>query len=168
MKRLGYRVAAVVCVAAGALLFAAPVLAGENDATIASMPQEKFDLIEQNVVLALSSGIPGMQADAAQLVRDLKSIRPEEALTQTVVPLMGVLKDEQADPASRILAALALNTLESDKGDYAIARTAQFTDNQKVKHLCSWLAYAKKTGRSADARGMATLDPVEPLEEFGY
>ena len=165
MKRILYRMVAAVCLAAGTLLFAAPAFAGENDAYIASMPQGKIDLVEQNVVLALTSGIPGMQADAAQLVRDLKDIRPEQSFTACIRPLMGILKNEEADQSSRILAAFALDRLGSTMGDFAISRTALFTDNQKVKHVCTWLAYEKKTGRSADSKGMAI---IEPLEEFGY
>lgn len=165
MKRTIDRLVVFVCLVAGALLFTSPAIAGENDAFIASLPQERIDLIEHNVVFALTSGIPGMQADAAQLVRDLKSICPEQSFSASVVPLMGILKDEDAEPSARILAALALDRLGSSMGDFAITRTALFTDNQKLKHVCTWLAYEKRTGRSADSKGLAI---IEPLEEFGY
>ncbi len=165
MKRITFWALAAVCLAAGALLFAAPASAGENEAYVASLPQAKVDVIEQNVVIALTSGIPGMQADAAQLIRDLKDMRAEQSFSATVIPLMGILKNEDADQSARILAALALDRLESSMGNFAITRTALFTDNQKVKHVCTWLAYEKKTGRSADSKGMAIIEPLE--EEDG-
>ena len=165
MKRIGYHVIAAVCLVAGTLLFAAPAFAGDGDEYVASLAQERVNLIEQNVVLALTSGIPGMQADAAQLVRDLKRIRPEQSFAAFVVPLMGILKNEQSDQSARILAALALDNLGSAMGDFAISRTALYTDDARVKHVCTWLAYERKTGRSADSKGMAI---IEPLEEFEY
>ncbi|MEW6512020.1 MAG: hypothetical protein AB1428_13800 [Bacteroidota bacterium] len=165
MKRHAYRFIAAATLVVGTLLFAAPAFAGEGDDYIAALPQARINLIEQNVVLALTSNIPGMQADAAQLVRDLRTIRPEQSFSATVIPLMAIVKDEQADPGARVLAAFALDRLESSMGHYAITRTALFTDNPKVKHVCTWLAYERRTGRSSENKGMAI---IEPLEEFEY
>jgi len=165
MKKHTRSIIAAVCAVAAGLFLAAPAFAGEGDDYITSLPQSKIDLIEVNVVLALTSDIPGMQADAAQLVRELKALRPEQDFASCVVPLMGIMKDELADPSARILAAFALDKLESSKGHYAITRTALFTEHPRVKYVCTWLAYERKNSKPADSKGIAV---IEPMEEFGY
>jgi hypothetical protein len=153
-------IAAAFCLLAGGMLWTASAFAGENDEYISSLPQQKIDLIEQNVVNALTSGIPGMQADGAQLVRDLKGIRPEQMFASCVVPLMGILKDEEGETPARILAALALNELESSRGDFAISRTAQFTSDARLKYVCGWLAYEKKVGKHSEDKEIASYEPI--------
>lgn len=165
MKRYLCIIAGCACIVAGSMLVTASAVAGEADDYIASLSQEKIDLIEQNIVNALLSGRSGMQADAAQLVRDMQSLRPEQSFASCVIPLMAILKDEQAETASRILAALALDRLDSDKGDFAITRTAQFTKDVRLRHVCAWLAYDRLTGRNSAEKGMAY---IEPLEEFEH
>ena len=153
-------IVAGLCLIAGGLLCMTSAFAGENDEYIGSLPQQKIDLIEVNVVNALQSGIPGMQADAAQLVRDLNSIRPEQEFSKTVIPLMAILKDEEAENGARILAALALNQLESEKGYFAISRTASFTSDPMLKHVCTWLAYQRMTGKQTEDKGIASYEPL--------
>jgi hypothetical protein len=164
MKKLQMRTLGATLVAAG-LFLAVPAFAQGNDDYVASLSQDKLHVIEANIVNALTSDIPGMQADAAQLIRDLKNQRPEQEFSSCIVPLMAIVKNEGADDANRILAAFALDQLESPKGYFAITRTALFTDSPKVKYICTWLAYERKTGHSTDAKGMAA---VEPLEEVDY
>ena len=124
---------AALCLAAGGMLCTAPAFAGDNGDYVSSLPQEKINLIEVNVVNALQSDIPGMQADAAQLVRDLMDKRPEQSFSSCVIPLMAILKNEEAESGTRILAALALDKLQSPKGFFAISRTASFTSDARVK-----------------------------------
>lgn len=151
--------------AAAGVLFALPAFATGDDGYVASLPEAKIQVIEENIVHALTSGIPGMQADAAQLIRDMKALRPEHDFGACVVPLMAIVKDEQADAPTRILAAFALDQLESEKGNFAITRTALFTESPKVKHVCTWLAYERRTGKNNESKGLAA---IEPLEEFEY
>ena len=76
---------------------------------------------------------------------------------------MAIVKDETADPATRVLAALALDNLESAKGHYAVARTGVYTENPRVKHVCVWLTYERKAGRHGD-KGIANFEPMEEIE----
>lgn len=149
---------------AACLLTALPAFAAGDDDYVASLSQAKIQTIEVNIVNALTSGIPGMQADASQVIRDMKALRPEQRFSACVVPLMAIVKDEQTDAATRVLAAFALDQLESAKGDFAITRTALFTDSPSVKHVCTWLAYERKTGRTADSKGIAVIEPLEEIE----
>ena len=164
MKRQGFGALVAACLLVGPVVFAAPAFAGEGDQYIASFSDEKIDLIQDNIVLALRSGIPGMQADAAQLVRDLRNLRPDQPFSGCIVPLMRIVKNESGDQSARVLAAFALDKLESERGYFAISRTAQFTENPMLKHVCTWLTYDRKTGRPTNSFGMAI---IEPLEEFG-
>jgi hypothetical protein len=147
------------------MLCTAPAFAGQSDDYIGSLSQQKLDLIELNVVNALRSDIPGMQADAAQLVRDLKSLRPEQPFADCVIPLMAIVKNEDVDSGARILAALALDKLESPIGHFAVSRMASFTSDPRLKHVCSWLAYERKAGRHTDEKGIASFEPIPEGEE---
>lgn len=96
---------------------------------------------EQSLAIALTSNSPGLQTTAAQTVRDLKVLLPARTFSPLVIPLMRLVKDESEETASRVLAALALHDLHSSVGDFAIARTAEFTDSEQLRHLCWWLAH---------------------------
>ena len=165
MLRIKRSIVATLCLIAGGMLVTIPAFAGEGDDYIGSIGQQKIDLIEQNIVNALRSDVPGMQADAAQLVRDLRSLRPEQSFSNCVIPLMAVVKNEQIESGARILAALALDQLESPMGDFAISRTASFTSDSKLKHVCGWLAYERKTGKHPEEKGIASFEPLMEGEE---
>ena len=157
---------AALCLAAGGLLCTTPAFAGDHEGYISSLPQEKIDLIQVNVVNALESDIPGMQADAAQLVRDLMDARPEQSFSSCVIPLMAILKNEEADSGTRILAALALDRLESPKGHFAISRTASFTSDSRVKYICAWLAFERSSAKHpSEEKGLASFEPLLEGEE---
>lgn len=156
---------AAFCLVAGGLLCAAPAFAGESESYVKSMPKARVDLIEPNIVSALESGIPGMQADAAQLVRDLNRIRPEESFSSCVIPLMAILKNEQEEGPVRILAALALDQIGSERGAFAIERMATFASDPQLKYVCTWLAYERITGKHPEDKGIASFDPIEEGDE---
>ncbi len=161
MKCNKHNFVAAFYLVAGGVLCTAPAFAGESESYIESFPKVRVDLIEPNIVTALESGIPGMQADAAQLVRDLNRIRPEESYSSCVIPLMAILKNEQEEGPVRILAALALDQIGSERGAFAIERTATFTSDPQVKYVCTWLAYERITGKHPEDKGMASFEPIE-------
>ncbi|HUI08726.1 MAG TPA: hypothetical protein VL221_00290 [Bacteroidota bacterium] len=152
---------AALCLVAGGMLCVSSARAGEGDDYITGMPAAKFDGVETNVVNDLQSNIPGIQADAAQLVRDLKGLRPDDSFSDCVIPLMAILKNEDGESSARILAALALDRLDSDMGNFAIERTATFTSDPMLKHLCTWLAYDRITGKHPGDTGIASFEPLE-------
>lgn len=157
--------AAALCLTAGGLLCTASALAGNDNGYVGSLPQEKINVIQENIVTALQSDIPGMQADAAQLVRDLSGARPDQPFSSCVIPLMALLKNEQAECGARILAALALDQLDTPMGHYAIERTVSFTSDAKLKYVCGWLAYERKTGSHPEDKGIASFEPLQEGEE---
>lgn len=104
---------------------------------------EKLKTIEASLQDALESGNFGIQTSAAQVVRDVKSLVPRYEFSSLVIPLMRIVKDDRAEPAKRVLAALALHELGSERGDYAIKRVGEFTDVKQLKHICMWLTYSR-------------------------
>lgn len=154
-------IVAALCLAAGGVLCTAPAFAGDNEEYISSLPQAKINVIEANVVNALRSGIPGMQADAAQLVRDILDKRPGQSFSACVIPLMAILKNEEADSGTRILAALALDKLQNPKGLFAISRTASFTSDARVQYVCAWLAFERTSAKLTEGKGIASFEPIQ-------
>lgn len=124
-----------------ATVVAASVRAQDNSSTVVRFKNSTLEQTEKSLVRALESNSPGMHASAAQTIRELKTLMPAESFSCFVVPLMRIVKDEHAERCTRILAALALHDLHSARGDFAIARTALFTDCPRLKQLCSWLTY---------------------------
>ena len=165
MSRNKRNIVATLCLVAGGMLCTIPAFAGESDDYIGSLGQERINLIEQNIVNALQSDVPGMQADAAQLVRDLRSLRPDQTFDGCVIPLMAIVKNEEVDTPARILAALALDELDNSMGHYAISRMASFTSDPRLKYVCSWLAYGRKTGRHSQDKGIASFEPLQEGDE---
>ena len=165
MKGNKHSIVAALCLVAGGMLCTTTAFAGESGDYIGSLGQQKLDLIEQNIVNALVSDVPGMQADAAQLVRDLRNLRPDQSFAGCVIPLMAIVKNEQDDSGARILSALALDELDSPMGHFAISRTASFTSDPRVKHVCGWLAYERKSGRRTEDKGIASFEPLQEGEE---
>ena len=103
----------------------------------------KVETIEDNLLLCLASEYPGVRASAALTLQQLKAAAPEYSFNRTVIPLMKIVNGEQYDSQSRIAAALALYSLESERGDYAIRMTAQLTEMERVKFIYEHLAYAR-------------------------
>jgi hypothetical protein len=87
---------------------------------------------------------PGLHLTAANTARQLKELLPEREFTSLVIPLMRIVKDEDAETSAGIVAAVALSGLRSAKGDFVISRTAEFTQDQRVKTVCSWLSHNRK------------------------
>jgi hypothetical protein len=145
MKTLSTATLLVVCVAV-LLALSATAFAGKKDMYFKGT---SVDIIEQNLAIALKTPSPGMQASAAQVVRDLKTLLPDQQFGQLVIPLMTIVKDEDADGAVRTLAALALHELKSARGDFAIERVALFTSNERLRHLCGWLAIERMSKQPA-------------------
>jgi hypothetical protein len=98
---------------------------------------------EQSLIQALESNSPGLQLSAAVTVRELKLTYPKRSFSCLVIPLMRIVKNEDGEPCQRIVAAMALHDLHSEKGDFAIARAAKFIECSKMKRVCELLTYER-------------------------
>ena len=100
----------------------------------------RLDQTEASLVQALESDSPGLQATACQTVRDLKALIPDQSFSCIVIPLMRIVKDGDAAVEARILAAIALHELHSEKGDFAIKGEAKFSNDGRFRYICTALA----------------------------
>jgi hypothetical protein len=154
---------AVLVVCLQMVMLVPPLVRAENEGE----PVQRFvnATVEQSVQslkMALDNPSQGIQVSAAQTVRQLKELLPEHEFSLLIIPLMHIVKDEDAGTPSRVVAALALHDLRSSRGDYAISRTAEFSTNKRVKHICSWLAYNRKR-EAVGGRTLGSLQPWNPL-----
>lgn len=129
--------------------------ADEQTAGNLAFSKAKLDLIEANLVVALESNCPCLQASAAQVIRDVKAKAPEHNFSRSIIPLMRILKDEKAEVRVRQVAALTLHEIQSTRGDYAIQREAMFSDQPQLKRLCWWLTYDRVNGGVAETPQVA-------------
>jgi hypothetical protein len=133
--------AAVLCILVLALLF--PCAGNAQDTTILAslFKHATIEQTEKSLILALESESPGLQTSAALTVRELKTLMPERSFSCFVIPLMRIVKMEEGDRCSRVIAAIALHDLNSAIGDFAISRAAKFSECDRFKRICTWLAY---------------------------
>lgn len=87
------------------------------------------DLVIENLLNGVNSGNHGLRMSSAYLLGEIKA-------DEAVIPLMKILKNDQNEEA-RIMAALSLLKIEDSRGLFAIKRTIQFDDSERVKKMCS-------------------------------
>lgn len=91
---------------------------------------------EAMILKSLESDNIGILASSAQTIRQLELIFPKNNFGSLLDPLMKIVQDENGNIQVRILSALALDGLHSDKGDKAIYDVAKTTNNNSVKDIC--------------------------------
>ncbi len=107
----------------------------------ANLTQAKLALIEKNLAIGLESGIPSLQASAALVLRQVKSLAPDYDFSLCIIPLMRIVRTSGYDVEARLASAVALHDLKSARGDFAIARIARFEDNARVKKVFTAMAF---------------------------
>jgi len=95
---------------------------------------------EAMLVKSFESKNIGIVSSSVQTLRELEQIFPKHEFSSLLDPLIALIKNEKGDTQVRILSAIALDGLHSDKGDRAIYDVAKKTNNQSVKDICSALS----------------------------
>jgi hypothetical protein len=98
-------------------------------------------------------------------VRDLKDLYPDEEFSSLTIPLMAIMNDESAETPVRVIAALALDRLESAVGDYAISQLPRFTDNPRVQYICTALTVRRMKSAMPVGKEIAAVEPLPEFEE---
>ncbi len=109
----------------------------------ANLSQAKLELIERNLAVGLGSGIPSLQASAALVLHQVKSLAPDYDFSLCIIPLMRIVKTSGYDVEARLASAVALHQLNSARGDFAIARTAKFEDNPRIRKVFTAMAFER-------------------------
>ena len=100
--------------------------------------QHMTQTLEMHINL-LTDKNPTIRAMAIQNIRDMEFAYPNESFSDLLAPLMKRIMDENETTQVRLLSAMAIDGLHSDKGDQAIEEVSKTTSNQMIKELCTAL-----------------------------
>lgn len=134
----------VVFVIICSMIFMGSLYGAPDGQRSAKFSEKHLRMIEASLVNALENPSPAVQASAAKVLKEIKAYASQYSFSRTIIPLMRILKDDEADLQARLSAAVALHVLGSGRGDFAISREALFTDVPRVKTLCSWLTHQRR------------------------
>ena len=111
-------------------IFAKVQVAGQNE--------KQQDRTIQSLLIGINSENLGLKSSCVYMLGELK-------VSEAVIPLMKILKD-QNDEELKIVAALALYKIGDGRGIYAIKKSVQFEQNERVKKICD-LFYKSYQGK---------------------
>jgi hypothetical protein len=98
-------------------------------------------MIEKNIVDELDNGQDKtVQTSAAKTLYEIECYAPAFRFSSAIIPLMAILKSHDEPATARIWAARALHAIHSARGDFAIAMTAKFSNQSRVRTFCSTLS----------------------------
>ena len=95
---------------------------------------------EETLLNSFESNHLEVISTSIQTLRQLEDIFPDNNFSSLLDPLIKFVKDENMDTQVRILSALALEALHSDKGDNAIYEIAKSSNNKSVQDICITLS----------------------------
>jgi len=98
--------------------------------TFANTPisEEKYRQIEENLLLGMNSSNTGLQISCAYFLGEMKSDR-------ALIPLLKMLKSG-VTVEERLIAALSLAKIRSEKGMFAVKQRIKFDESKRVQRLC--------------------------------
>ena len=128
---------AIIIILVTVLPFAYSSARGMDDAPPSD--QRQAELIRRNIDRSLTHDISQIRINTVQLIIDIKARFPEFDLSNTVIPLMHILKTSDREEF-RILAAVALYHLRAETGRFAVSRRAAYDGSERVRRQCSRLS----------------------------
>ena len=102
--------------------FTFPLFAQETDL------ESKYETIENNLIAGVKSDNLGLRVSAAYFLGEINSNR-------AVIPLMHMLKNSDIEE-ERLVAALSLAKIKSEKGMFAVKQRIKFDDSERVQRMC--------------------------------
>lgn len=93
-----------------------------------NISQEKYDQIEDNLLVGLTSSNTGLNISCAYFLGEMKS-------TKSINGLLSILKNSDIDE-ERIIAALSLSKIKSDQAMFAVKQRIKFDDSERVQRIC--------------------------------
>jgi len=90
--------------------------------------EEKYKTIEDNLLVGLQTDNLGLKVSAAYFLGEMKSER-------AVIPLMKMLKGNTTEE-EKLIAALSLAKIKSEKGMFAVKQRIKYDDSKRVQRLC--------------------------------
>jgi hypothetical protein len=129
-------------------IFTSINLLAQSSSLATRFQKQHMKKTEIMLVEALKSTDAQFQSSALQTLRQLQYIYPDEPFESLIEPLTKLVENENGDTQVRMLAAIALDGLHSDKGDESIKKMADSSKNPGVQSLCS--ALRKKVPRDLE------------------
>jgi hypothetical protein len=93
----------------------------------AVLSEEKFDLVEQNLLAGIKSGNNGLETSSAYFLGEMKS-------DLALIPLLKLVRNGETEEA-RIIAALSLYKIESKIGMYRLKYLAESDESELARHV---------------------------------
>lgn len=88
-----------------------------------------YENIEKNLLVGLASENEGLKFSCAYFLGEMKS-------SKAVIPLLRLFHNGESDEM-KIIAALSLIKLNSERGVFAVKRGITFADSERVQRLCN-------------------------------
>ncbi len=99
----------------------------------AGEPAKKSDAVVDQE--AITNYLAGLNSDNDGIRFSCAYFVGEYNISEAVIPLMKMLHNEKTE-GGRIIAALSLIKMDSDKAAYAVKQAAQFDGSERVRKLC--------------------------------
>ncbi len=103
--------------------------------------KKNLPTIEKMLMHHLQNDSSDTKLSAVQTLRQLEQIFPEESFSSLIEPLIKIVVNEESDTQLRIISAIALDELHSDKGDKAIYEIAKNSTSESVKNACIAISF---------------------------
>ena len=87
-----------------------------------------YENIEKNLLVGLSSENKGLKFSCAYYLGEMKS-------SKALIPLLKLFRDGESDEM-KIIAALSLIKMNSERGAFAVKRGITFEESGRVQRLC--------------------------------
>lgn len=87
-----------------------------------------YETIEQNLLFGLNSDNEGLKFSCAYYLGEIQS-------SKAVIPLLKLFHNGKTDEM-KIIAALSLCKINSDRGVFAVKRAIKFSDSDRVQRTC--------------------------------
>jgi len=116
-----------------------------------------YDKIEKNLLVGLNTGNEGLKFSCAYYLGEIKS-------TKAIIPLMRLFHNGDSDEM-KIIAALSLCKIKSERGIFAVQRGITFEDSDRVRRMCEILY----NGYLIDEReGEVEVEKIESYMDLAF
>jgi hypothetical protein len=129
-----------VIVVLSALIFSTSISASGKDKT----RHLTYDKIETNLLAGLESDNFGLSVSSAYMLGEIKS-------EKAILPLTRMLREAE-DERARIVAAISLIKIGSERSTYVVKQGIQFNGSAKVRKMCDHLYHAHLRGDLENTR----------------
>lgn len=116
-----------------------------------------YENIENNLLVGLATQNEGLKFSCAYFLGEMKS-------SKAVIPLMRLFHNGETDEM-KIIAALSLCKIKSERGVFAVKRGITFADSERVQRLCN-IFYNQHL--RDERKGEVEVEEIQKLAELSF